>query len=253
MVRLSAHIGFLFNEVPFLERFAAAAAAGFKAVEFVSPYEFDKYALADLLAEHNLEIAQFASPPGLQRGMAAILGGERQFRDSLALTVDYARTLGCCKVHVMSGVRMEKGAELEVKTYLRNIDYGVRFLADQGIQTLIEVINPTEVSGYLMESYDLAEVLFESTNNDDLKLLLDTYHTHTLGQGIHEVLEGWWGHIGHVQVSDSPGRHQPGTGSLDFKGFFSALDLGGYQGWVGCEYRPLGSTLQSLSDMRAFL
>lgn len=241
MLKFNAHLGFQFNELPFLQRFEAAAEAGFRAVEFPVPYGFDASLLADLLAQHALALIQFAAPAGVTKGLGAVQGQEQAFRAGLVEAARYARALGCADVHLMSGVATQHDAGL---TFSANLEYAVKYFEDQGLRPLIEVISAQEVPGYYLSDFDQAQQLLEIFPS--LGLILDLYHAQLLTGDAGAVLTRFYERTVHLQIADCPGRHQPGTGSLDFAALFAMLEQRGYQGWIGCEYRPSGTTLSSL-------
>ncbi len=241
MLKFNAHLGFQFNELPFLQRIEAAAAAGFRAVEFPSPYEFDASLLADHLAQHSLPLIQFAAPAGVTKGIAALQGRGEEFRDGLLQAARYAKTLACADVHIMSGVTTQNDAE---RTYAGNLEYAVKYLEDQGLRPLIEVISAEAMPGYYMSDFSKAQQVLETFPS--VGLILDLYHAQLLTGDAADVLARFYDRTVHVQIADCPGRHEPGTGSIDFAALFEALEQRGYAGWIGCEYRPSGTTVESL-------
>ncbi|QYY80531.1 hydroxypyruvate isomerase family protein [Pseudomonas germanica] len=248
MIKLNAHIGFQFTELPFLERFRAAAKSGFRAVEFPSPYEYEATQIAELLDEYQLEMVQFSAPAGSTRGTTGICASKQEFLAELTHAVQYAKTLDCRMLHLMSGVSLaDLGVTADSSLYRRNLRYAADFLADEGIEPLIEVISSNEVPGYLMSRFEFAEQMLETIPN--LGLILDTYHTELLGEDCLRKLNQWWPRVSHIQVADFPGRNEPGTGNIDFRKLLSLLEDHAYQGWVGCEYRPRNSTVDGLDDL----
>ncbi|MCO8166130.1 TIM barrel protein [Pseudomonas sp. 21LCFQ010] len=245
MLNFNAHLGFQFTEKPFLKRFEAAASAGFSAVEFPIPYDHEPSVLFDLLQEHQLSMVQFAAPVGLTKGLAAATSRDAEFRGGLVKAVEYANRLQCCNVHLMSGMTIAGALCTDGQTYLDNLHYAVDYLADHGIKGLIEVISATEMPGYYLCNFDLAEPVLEAI--PELGLIMDVYHAQLVsGDGL-GLLKHWIDRIHHVQVADWPGRHEPGTGRLKFAQVFSFLQRVGYEGWIGCEYRPLIATNEGLS------
>lgn len=241
MLKFNAHLGFQFNELPFLQRIEAAAAAGFRAVEFPSPYEFDASLLADHLAQYSLPLIQFAAPAGVTKGIAALPGMEVEFRDGLRQAVSYAKALACSDVHIMSGVTTQNDAE---RIYAGNLEYAVKYFEDQGLRPLIEVISAEAMPGYYMSDFSKAQQILETFPS--VGLILDLYHAQLLTGDAADVLARFYARTVHVQIADCPGRHEPGTGNIDFAALFAALEQRGYAGWIGCEYRPSGSTVASL-------
>jgi hydroxypyruvate isomerase len=247
MLKFNAHLGFQFNEVPFLQRIEAAAAAGFRAVEFPSPYEFDASLLADHLAQYNLPLIQFAAPAGVTKGIAALHGKGEEFRSGLLQTARYAKALTCSDVHIMSGVTTQEDAAL---VYWGNLEYAVKFLEDQGLRPLVEVICAQEMPGYYMSDFSKAQQVLERFPS--VGLILDLYHAQRLTGDAVDILARFYDRTVHVQIADCPGRHEPGTGSMDFAGLFAELEQRGYKGWIGCEYRPTGSTVAGLDWIKHF-
>ncbi|MBP5072430.1 hydroxypyruvate isomerase family protein [Pseudomonas chlororaphis] len=241
MLKFNAHLGFQFNELPFLQRIEAAAAAGFRAVEFPSPYEFDASLLADHLAQHSLSLIQFAAPAGVTKGIAALQGKEEEFRSGLLQAARYAKALACPDVHIMSGVTTQDEAAL---IFEGNLEYAVKYFEDQGLRPLIEVISSQEVPGYYMSDFNKAQQVLEAFPS--VGLILDLYHAQLLTADAGDVLARFYDRTVHVQIADCPGRHEPGTGNIDFAALFAALEQRGYPGWIGCEYRPSGFTVASL-------
>ncbi|BBP70879.1 hydroxypyruvate isomerase [Pseudomonas sp. Seg1] len=241
MLKFNAHLGFQFNELPFLQRIEAAAAAGFRAVEFPSPYEFDASLLADHLAQYSLPLIQFAAPAGVTKGIAALPGMEVEFRDGLRQAARYAKTLACSDVHIMSGVTTQNDAE---RIYAGNLEYAVKYFEDQGLRPLIEVISAEAMPGYYMSDFSKAQQILETFPS--VGLILDLYHAQLLTGDAAALLARFYDRTVHVQIADCPGRHEPGTGNIEFAALFAALEQRGYAGWIGCEYRPSGSTVASL-------
>ncbi len=249
MLKFNAHLGFQFNELPFLQRIEAAAAAGFRAVEFPSPYEFDASLLADHLAQYNLPLIQFAAPAGVTKGIAALQGKEQEFREGLREAARYAKALNCSDVHIMSGVTTPQ--DESALAYTNNLEYAIKYLEDQGLRTLIEVISPQAMPGYYLSDFSKAQQVLETFTS--VGLILDLYHAQLLTCDPAGVLAQFYERTVHVQIADNPGRHEPGTGTMDFAGLFAALQQRGYRGWIGCEYRPSGTTVASLEWLKPLL
>jgi hydroxypyruvate isomerase len=245
--RFSANLTLLFTEVPFLDRFEAARRAGFDAVEFVSPYGHDAAALSGVLAAHRLAVSVFNLPAGDwaagDRGLACDPARVKEFRDGVARAVEYARALGCDRLHAMAGLRPAGVPEETLRaTYLENLRFAGRALARQGLRLLVEAINDRDMPGYYLTTSRQAFELMDEAGVPDLLFQLDAYHLHVMGEDVAGTLERRIGRIGHVQIADAPGRHEPGTGEIDYRFLLRHLDRLGYGGWVGCEYRPLGRT-----------
>lgn len=248
MIKLNAHIGYQFTELPFIERFSAASNAGFRAVEFPSPYEYDAMQLAALLDEYQLEMVQFAAPSGSTKGTTGICSSKQTFLSEVNVAVQYAKVLNCKMVHLMSGASTKDLAVIsDSGTYRRNLKYGAEALADQGIVPVIEIISSQEVPGYLMSDFDLAQQMLESIS--ELGMILDTYHTQVLGEDCLLKVDQLLPWIKHIQVADFPGRNEPGTGRIDFPALLHVLESRAYTGWIGCEYRPQSCTLDGLEGL----
>jgi hydroxypyruvate isomerase len=264
MPRFAANLHYLFTELPFLDRFEAAAAAGFQEVEFQVPYDYPGPELKARLDANGLQMVLFDAPMGDwnggDRGLAAVPGREGEFRASLARAADYAHALGCDLVHVMAGV-VGPGtdyAEAE-RTYLGNLRHAAAFFRPHGVRPVIEPINrrlgvlqggpsyTTEgMHGYFLNHSDHARRVIETVGSDNLFLHLDIYHMQMLEGHLAETLRGNMGLLRHVQMAGVPGRHEPDVGEINYPYLFALLDELGYDGWVGCEYRPRNGTLEGL-------
>lgn len=255
MLPLCAHLGYQFQEFDPTDRFAQAAAAGFRAVEWPAIYGFPAEALRDALDAHGLQWVQVTLPMGGagEKGLAALPGREAEFAQGLQTAVTYALALGAKAIHPMSGIVPRWDDAAVRHTYLNNLRLAGRVAADHGLQLLIEVIGDGEVPGYGMCRYERAESVFDTLGADAPKLILDAYHAQVLTGDAIGVARRWAGRIGHVQIADAPGRHEPGTGAIDFDAFFATLEAGGYRGWVGCEYRPQTDTLAGLPRLARYL
>lgn len=255
-MKLSAHLGYQFTEYPFLERFAAAAHAGFTAVEFPSPYGFGIDAIKSRLEGHALELVQIATPSGSGgpdgKGVAALVGREADFLEGISTALEYAQALDCSRIHVMAGIA-GPDAHIDFEVYVANIARAAGHFAEHGMTALVEVMSPSTVPGYVLSSFALAKELFNSVANPALQLLFDTYHAAVLEEDVLSLLNQWLPKVGHIQISDFPGRHEPGTGTLPFRQIFSDIDAAHFQGWVGCEYQPLKSTEEGLCYLRPYL
>jgi hydroxypyruvate isomerase len=251
MPRFSANLTLLFTEVPFLDRFGAAAAAGFRAVEFVSPYAHPAGVVADLVRAYRLEVSVFNMPPGDwekgDRGLACDPRRGDEFRDGITRAIDYAKALGCPRIHCMAGIRPPDLAEADVQaTYVANLRLAAGALAAHGLELLVEAINDRDMPGYWVNTSRQALDTLRAVGAPNLRFQLDAYHLHVMGEDPAAVLEREWDRVGHVQIADAPGRHEPGTGEIDLGSFFRLLDRREYPGWVGCEYRPRTTTAAGL-------
>ncbi|RJG15703.1 2-oxo-tetronate isomerase [Massilia cavernae] len=256
MPKFAANLTMMFNEVAFPQRFAAAAAAGFKAVEFLFPYDYTAHEVASWLQENKLENVLFNLPPGDwaagERGIAALPGREEEFRAGVARGIEYALALGTKRLHVMAGL-IPAGADLRIhrEVYLGNLRHAARELATHGISLLIEPINGRDMPGYFLHTQAQAHALREESGAPNVKVQMDFYHAQIvegdLAQTFRKNLDG----IGHVQIASVPARNEPDDGEVNYPYLFRLLDEFGYEGWIGCEYRPRGATLDGLGWLAA--
>jgi hydroxypyruvate isomerase len=257
MPKFAANLTMLFNEVPFLERFAAAAAAGFDAVEFLFPYDYDKAALADLLKRHGLKLILHNLPAGDwgrgERGIACHPDRVAEFREGVARAIDYATALGCPKVNCLAGIA-PKGvsAETAKETLIENLRYAAPRLAEAGLGLLLEPVNSKDIPGFFIDRTQPALDVIAAVAAPNLKLQFDIYHAQVMEGDIARTIEREFARIGHLQLADNPGRHEPGTGEINFAYLFRRIDELGYSGWIGCEYKPRGTTQAGLSWLDAY-
>ncbi len=257
MPKFAANVSMLFTELPFLQRFAAAAAAGFKGVEFLFPYAFPADAIAEQLQKHGLKQVLFNGPPGDleagERGLAAIPGRENEFRESIDLALRYAESMDCPCVHVMAGIPPPSLAWGDARaTYIENLRYAGERCADAGRYALIEPINKYDVPGYFLNySYDAMAIINELAL-DSVALQFDCYHCQIMEGNLAVHLHELQGATRHIQISGVPGRHEPDIGEIHYPYLFTLLDEFGYQGWVGCEYHPRGETRAGLAWFESY-
>jgi hydroxypyruvate isomerase len=257
MIRFSANLTLLFNEVPFLDRFAAAKRAGFTAVEFVSPYEHPPAHLEALLRTHHLAVSVFNLPPGDwargDRGMACDPGRVGEFQDSVGRALEYAGPLGCTVLHAMAGIRRPDASDEAVReTYLANLRFAARELASRGLRLVIEAINTRDIPGYYLTTSRQAFEIIREARVENLFFQYDVYHLQIMEGDLAPTLERHLTQIAHIQIADTPGRHEPGTGEINYGFLLPHIDRIGYGGWIGCEYRPLATTEAGLGWMRRF-
>ncbi len=255
MPRFAANLTMMFNEHGFLDRFAAAAAAGFDAVEFLFPYDFPAEAIAERLAASGLSVVLFNMPPGDwakgERGIAALDGRQDEFRAGVAKALAYARALSVPRLHLMAGIA-DRGDAAAVRRYRDAVAFAADAAGAEGRDLLIEPLNPRDMPGYLLNDYAQAADLIAELGRPNLKLQFDIYHRQILHGDMLKGLETLMPIIGHVQTASVPGRNEPGTGELDDFRIFAALDALGYAGHVGCEYRPAGETVAGLTWLQRY-
>jgi hydroxypyruvate isomerase len=251
MPKFAANLTMLFNEVPFIDRFAAAADAGFSGVEYLFPYDFDKNQLAAKLGQfgltqvlHNLPAGNWA---GGERGIAVLPDRAAEFRDGVSRAIDYAGTLSCRRVNCLAGL-VPKDAEPERlrETFLANLDYAASAFKKAGIKLLIEAINTRDMPGFYLTNTRQAIELIEATGSDNIYVQYDIYHMQIMEGDLTRTIEANLPRIAHMQLADNPGRHEPGTGEINYPFLFKKLDELGYDGWIGCEYKPKTATAEGL-------
>ena len=258
MVKFAANLTMLFTEVTFIERFAEAHKAGFKAVEFLFPYEFDAQELALHLEQNKLEQALFNMPPGDwdsgERGFAAIPSREQEFRDSVEVALQYALALNCKKVHAMSGIVDPRFTyQAHVETFVKNIRYAADVFIKQGITLLIEPLNERDAPGYFIAHQRDAVKLIKQVDRDNVKLQLDLYHAQIMDGDLSTLIRDVADYTGHVQIASVPERHEPNGGEINYPHLFNVLGESGYDGWIGCEYNPRHSTINGLGWVKPYL
>ena len=252
MPRFAANLSLMFNEVPFLDRFALAAKAGFKGVEFLFPYEHPAAEIAARLKDNGLQQVLFNAPAGDfakgERGMAAIPGKQAAFRDSIKLALEYATTLACPRLHIMAGLKPEGVAhDTLTAVYGANLAYAAEECAKVSVKPIIEPINHRDIPGFFLNTTDQAAAIIAAAGPEKLGMQFDLYHCQITEGDVVKRVEKHLPLIAHMQVADTPGRHEPGTGEVNWPFVFKTIDALGFRGWIGCEYRPAGETLAGLS------
>ncbi len=252
MPRFAANLSMMFNEVPFLDRFALAAKAGFKGVEFLFPYEHPAAEIAARLKDNGLQQVLFNAPAGDfakgERGMAAIPGKQADFRESIKLALEYATALACPRLHIMAGLKPEGVAhDTLTAVYGANLAYAAEECAKVGVKPIIEPINHRDIPGFFLNTTDQAAAIIAAIGPEKLGMQFDLYHCQITEGDVVKRVKKHLPLIAHMQVADTPGRNEPGTGEVNWPFVFAQLDEMGYRGWIGCEYRPAGETLAGLS------
>ena len=252
MPKFAANLSMLFTEYDFLDRFAAAATAGFTGVEYLFPYAYEPEELKAVLESNGLTQVLFNLPPGDwdtgERGLAALPGREDEFRASVATAIRYAEVLGCPRLHAMAGCVLEnsdKDACLE--TYVSNLRYAAKELQSVDKTLLIEPINPRDIPGFFLNHQEVAREIIERVGEPNLKIQFDVYHCQIVQGDITRSLEAQFPQVGHIQIAGVPDRHEPDIGEVYYPWLFDRIDELGYEGWIGCEYRPRGNTLDGLA------
>lgn len=258
MPRFDANLSMLFLEVGFLDRFAAAAAAGFTGVEFLFPYAYPKDQLRDVIGASGLELVAFNMPPGDwdrgDRGLACDPRRRGEFQDGVGTSVEYARALSCTRIHCMAGLRpRDDDDDLVRDTYVENVRLAASELRKHALTLLVEAINTRDIPGFYVTTSRQVFALIQEIGAPNVNFQCDLYHLQVMEGDLAHTLEERRERIGHVQIADTPGRHEPGTGEINYPFLFQHLDRIGYQGWVGCEYRPLTTTEAGLGWMRPYV
>jgi hydroxypyruvate isomerase len=254
MPRFAANLSFLYQDRPFLDRFAAAADDGFLGVEFLFPYEFAAETVAAAARKVGLRIVLFNLPPGDwargERGLAALAGREEDFEAALARALDYAEILDCPRVHAMAG-RVGDGADFA--TYMANLRNAAAIAAGRHRALTIEPINTRDIPGYFLNRQDEAHSICRAVGAANLGVQMDLYHCQIVEGDVARKIENFLPGVSHMQIAGVPDRHEPDEGELNYPYLFELLDRLGYSGWVGCEYRPRGDTSAGLGWARPYL
>ena len=258
MPRFAANLSMMYTEVPFLERFGACAADGFRAVEFLFPYEHPAQAIRDELDRHGLQQVLFNAPPGSfeagERGIAGLPGRRDEFQQGIDQAIEYAKVLGCPRVHVMAGLlKRESEFTAQRELYVDNLGWAARKLGDAGLTMLIEPINTRDIPGYLLNTQADAHAIVERIGASNLKVQMDLYHCQIVEGDVAMKIRKHLSGVGHIQIAGVPQRHEPDIGELNYPYLFELLDELGYDGWIGCEYRPKGRTSDGLGWLRPYL
>jgi hydroxypyruvate isomerase len=255
MPRFAANLSMLFTELPFLERFDAAAKAGFQGVEYLFPYEFSSAEIKARLERNQLTQVLFNLPAGDwakgERGLACHPGREEEFRAGVELAISYAQVLGNTQVNCLAGIRPQGADCASVEnTFVNNLKYAADKLEAAGIKLVMEMINTRDIQGFYLNTTAQALAIQAKAGSSNLFLQYDIYHMQIMEGDLARTLEAQLPRINHVQLADNPGRNEPGTGEINYRFLFEHLERIGYQGWVGCEYKPLTTTEAGLGWLK---
>ncbi len=251
MPKFAANLSMLFTEEDFLDRFQAAAEAGFKGVEYLFPYDYSAVELKARLDEHGLTQVLHNLPAGDwgagERGIACHPDRVEEFRAGVEKAIDYATVLGCKQVNCLAGIQPQ-GVSLEQarRTLVENLRYAAEKLEAAGILLLAEPINTRDIPGFFLNRTEQALAIFDEVGSPNLKLQYDIYHMQIMEGDLAPTIEKHLARIAHVQLADNPGRHEPGTGEIHYPFLFAHIDRLGYDGWIGCEYKPKTTTREGL-------
>lgn len=252
MPKFAANLSMMFTEFDFLDRFRAAANCGFGGVEFLFPYEWPAGEIAERLFTNGLKQVLFNMPPGDwragERGLGALPGREAEFGDALGQALGYAEALNCPQIHVMAGiVGGDLDREAAQATYVANLKVAAAAAAGRNVRVLIEPINDKhDIPGYFLNTADQARAVIDAVGHDNLYLQCDLYHAQIMTGDLAETIREHIDIIRHFQIAGVPGRHEPDNGEINYPYLFNLIDAAGYRGWIGCEYRPAGGTLDGL-------
>ena len=256
MPKFAANLSMMFNEHDFPNRFAAAAKAGFDAVEFLFPYDYSPAEVAQWHKENTLKNVLFNLPPGDwaagERGIAALPGREAEFRAGVAKAIEYALALGTPQLHMMAGL-VPAGSDMAIhrKTYLENMKFAAQALAKHNLTLLLEPINTRDMPGYFLNTQVQAHELRVESGEPNVKVQMDFYHAQIMEGDLAETFKKYFKDIGHTQIASVPKRNEPDDGEVNYPYLYQLLDEMGYEGYVGCEYRPKGKTEDGLDWFKA--
>ncbi|WP_144186125.1 2-oxo-tetronate isomerase [Elioraea rosea] len=247
MPKFAANLSMMYTDEPFLNRFARAAGAGFHAVEFLFPYDYSPGEVTQAARAAGVQVVLFNTVPGDwtkgERGLAAQPGREKEFVDGVAKALDYAAALGCPNIHAMAGL-VAAGADREAmgETYRQNLATAAAMAAKAKINVLIEPINTRDIPGFFLNRTEEAAAIIADVGAPNLKIQFDIYHRQIMQGDLARAIAEHLPLIAHMQLADNPGRNEPGTGEINYPFLFSEIDRLGFEGWIGCEYKPKGDT-----------
>ncbi|EEG07982.1 hydroxypyruvate isomerase [Pseudogulbenkiania ferrooxidans] len=256
MPKFAANLTMLFTELPFLERFQAAAEAGFQGVEYLFPYAFAKEVLAEQLARHGLVQVLHNLPAGDweagERGIACHPDRVDEFRDGVGRAIDYARALGCTQLNCLAGIA-PAGVPQDTlhETFVANLRFAAAQLQRAGLRLLIEPINTWDIPGFYLNRTAQAAAILDAVGSDNLFIQYDIYHAQRMEGELAGTIAKYLPRIAHIQLADNPGRHEPGSGEINYPWLLRHIDQLGYDGWIGCEYKPASSTRDGLGWIKA--
>ncbi len=251
MPKFAANLTMLYNEVDFLDRFDAAAKSGFAGVEYLFPYAYPKEQLAERLAKnkltqvlHNLPAGDWA---GGERGIACHPDRVGEFQDGVGKAIDYAKALGCTQINCLAGIAPTGVASEKIRgTFVTNLRFAAEKLGAAGIKLLIEPVNTYDIPGFWLSRTQQALDVIRDVGSNNLYLQYDIYHMQRMEGELANTIKAYLPQIAHVQLADNPGRNEPGTGEINYRFLFGFIDSIGYDGWIGCEYKPKGKTIDGL-------
>ncbi|MDF0546302.1 hydroxypyruvate isomerase family protein [Sphingobium sp. H39-3-25] len=257
MVKLAANLSMMFTEMPFLDRFEAAAQAGFTAVEFLFPYDFPVEEISSRVSAHDLTVALFNLPAGDwaagERGLGALNDRIDEFRSGVVTALDYARALHVTRLHLMAG-KPDGDRAAARSTLVDSIRFAADAVVSDGIDILLEPINTrVDMPGYFYDTSAAGVAVIEEAARPNVKLQYDVYHMQIMEGDLARSIERLLPCIGHIQIAGNPGRGEPGTGEINYPWLLDRIDAIGYDGFIGCEYKPVGNTADGLGWAKPYL
>jgi hydroxypyruvate isomerase len=251
MPKFCANLSMLFGEHDFLERFSAATMAGFSAVEYVGPYAFPKEQVAEALHVNNMKQVLFNLPAGNwdggERGIGCLPDRVGEFQDGVGKAIDYAKALGCTMINCLAGILPgHVSRRTGYTTLVSNLSFAATALKKENILLIVEPINSYDIPGFFLNRSKEGIEVIDDVGSDNLKLQYDIYHMQRMEGELGATLTKLMPRIGHIQIADNPGRNEPGTGEINYPYLFKLIDSLGYGGWIGCEYKPKGRTVEGL-------
>ncbi len=250
MPKFAANLSMLFNEVGFLERFDAAAKAGFKGVEYLFPYDFKAEEIVAKLKANNLTQVLHNLPAGDwgagERGIATLPDRVDEFKAGVDKAIEYATALGCKQVNCLAGIPKGVDPKKAHETFVANLKFAAPKLKAAGIKLLIEAINTRDIPGFFLTSTSQALAVIDEVGSDNLFVQYDIYHMQIMEGDLARTIEANLPKIAHIQLADNPGRNEPGTGEINYPFLYDFIDKLGYSGWIGAEYKPKGDTVAGL-------
>ena len=258
MPKFCANLTLLYNECDFIDRFAAAAKSGFKGVEYLFPYEHDKAQLAEQLEKHGLVQVLHNLPAGKwakgERGIACHPDRVGEFQDGVGKAIEYARALGCTQLNCLAGIcPADARDDRQRAAFVSNLKFASLKLKEAGIRLLIEPINTRDIPGFYLTGSRQALEIIKEVGSDNLFLQYDIYHMQIMEGDLARTIEANLALIPHMQLADNPGRNEPGTGEINYEFLFGHIDRIGYNGWIGCEYKPKTTTEDGLGWVSPYL
>ena len=257
MIKLSANLSFLFKEVSFKNKFKEASKLGFKAVEFLFPYEHKADDIKNFLEEYELSLVLFNTHPGIwengDRGLACAIGRENEFKDNFFKTIEYAKILNCPNIHIMAGVNADQKKHYKCReVFIENLLFCSKLAKNNNFSVLIEAINNFDIPNYHLNYVNDAISIIKEINHPSLKLQLDIYHAQIMSGNLSKLIKKALPYTNHIQIASPPGRNEPNHGEINYPYLFNIIDKSNYDGYIGCEYNPLNNTKDSLKWAKDF-